>query len=431
VTPRWRLVGLALAGLGLAAALFFSCYERREVETPVARSREAIRNPYLALGRLLDRMGHEVVTVQGAGRLAELPPSHGTLVLTVSRRTLRGERTAELLEWVATGGHLIVASYSLWDDPLREEDPLLDPLGFRQFQHDLRPTPFDTDPPCDCPSTLAEVVTASETEAAEDEAEEEAPAASPSLRNDLLAALQPPTTWDDAEAWWSTREGPLAVQFDRRFYWGDTQGQATWAVAGAHGVHLLRTPHGRGTITALTDDLFLRNEHLGKADHGELAVRLARMGNAPGPVWIVVSEDWPGVFAALRRHAAPALASAALLLLAWLARAVRRFGPLRPGPAPERRRWIEHLEAVGRFHWRDDRGRVLLDGVRGSLLRELELQRPEWTALAPEERARRIARAAGLAPEQVAWALDPAAGANGEAAFVATVGDLERIRAAL
>jgi hypothetical protein len=92
---------------------------------------------------------------------------------------------------------------------------------------------------------------------------------------------------------------------------------------------------------------------------------------------------------------------------------------------------MEHVEAVGRFHWRDDRGRVLLAGVRGSLLRELERRRPDWARLEADGRARRLAAATGLAPERVAHALAPEAAPRSEAAFVSLVADLERIRASL
>src|SRR5690606_22494476 len=195
--------------------------------------------------------------------------------------------------------------------------------------------------------------------------------------------------------------------------------------------HLVQLRHGAGTLTALTDDLFLRNARLGRLDHAELALRLARVPGEAAPVWIVAAERWPGLWAQARAHAWPALVAGAVLLAAWLWRASRRFGPVRPDPPAERRRWMEHLEAAGRFHWRDDGGATLLAAARGALLRELEIRHPAWAQLPAEARLARLADLSGLAPAAVRDALAPGGAPGGEADFVARVARLERIRRSL
>ncbi|HEU4430818.1 MAG TPA: hypothetical protein VFT98_18805, partial [Myxococcota bacterium] len=103
--------------------------------------------------------------------------------------------------------------------------------------------------------------------------------------------------------------------------------------------------------------------------------------------------------------------------------------PLLPARDAARRSWLEHLEAAGRFHWRQDRGAALLAGLRDELAREQLRKRAAWSRLPERERMERLAQASGLSLEQVAHALLGApSGARG---FVAAVRALERVRAAL
>ena len=105
---------LALAVLGLCVGGFFTCFEKREIEIETGVSTAARRNRYLALGRLLERMGHTVVSLSSPERLTALPPPPATLILPTARHSIGAERSESLLEWVRRGGHLVVVTYSVW-----------------------------------------------------------------------------------------------------------------------------------------------------------------------------------------------------------------------------------------------------------------------------------------------------------------------------
>lgn len=385
--------------LALGVGLFFACFERTTVEGEPRYSRQARENPYLAAGRLLEAMGHPVVALEGPGSLAELPPPGATLLLTTRRRTLSPQRTAALRRWVEAGGHLIVETFDLWDDPERREDPLLDPLELRSYHHEV----------------------------SEDrEGEEEEASGAPAPAADDEGEEAPGTSF----AAFPDRPEPLELQFDPRYYWLDPDQGVVLRAGGDSGVHLVTLALGAGLITALTDSHFLENPRIGQDDHAELLVRLARMGGRQGPVWIVISERWPGLLRQLASHALPVVASGGALLLLWLWRAASRFGPVLPMPAAERRRWMEHLEAAGRYHWRCDRGRVLLEASRASLERALSRAHPGWVALPALRRHARIAAASGLSEDEVAAALS-LGGGTGEADFADTIRSIERIRRSL
>jgi uncharacterized protein DUF4350 len=408
---------LVLTVLGLCAAWFFSCFEKREVEIETGVSAEARRNPYLALGRLLERMGHTVVFETNPARLAELPAPPATLILPTSRASIGAERSQALLDWVSRGGHLAVVTYSLWGESEKatekdpelhapRPDPILDRFGLRQWPG-LPPLP----------------------EHGENGLPKAPIAPAPPSFEDLIQGKLPEPK---IEASWAAFDGiePLEVGFSPDFRWLDPQGAAQWSVAGFSGVHLIELRHGLGRISAFTSEDPLVNRWIAQRDNAEFAVRwLRRDENANGPIWIFYEEDWPSLVTLVREHALPALIAGAVLLSAWVWSTVFRFGPVLPEPPRARRAWLEHLEAAGRFHWRQDRGQALLAGMREEVTRRLREHHPGWRALSERERCARIAEHTGVPLDEVEHAL--AVTPSGARSFAASVSALERICAAL
>jgi hypothetical protein len=399
-------MGALLVALGaLGTAGFFSCFERKTIDTLTSGSSEAQRNPYLALGRLLEEMGHEVRWLEGPGSLDELPPAEATLLLTNSRRTLTARRAAPLLEWVRGGGHLITAVHSTWERAERDPDPLIDPLGLFAYRDTIDAADEDS------------------------EAEDEAPEPAIGAFEELLGAIEAFERWDLTAARLDDRR--LEVDFLHSPTWAAPQDVAGWVAYGENGAHIAQVDLAGGRVTALTDDHFARNARIGERDHAELWVRLIGPASEGAPVWIVISERWLGLLSQVWKHAAPAALSAACLLAAWLWHAARRFGPIRPDALPERRRWIEHLEAVGRFHWRRDRARELVGAARNGLHKALARSHPAWARLAEAERNEQIGLLSGLPADQVEAALAPERIPAGEADVIRTIARIERIRASL
>ena len=93
----------------IPVALFFACFEKREVEVATPASPEARANRFLALGRLLSEMGHEVRVLRGPQELEVLPSENATLFLLAPRRSFDARRVDALLAWVSRGGHLVLA----------------------------------------------------------------------------------------------------------------------------------------------------------------------------------------------------------------------------------------------------------------------------------------------------------------------------------
>jgi len=429
---RAAIVGVLVA---LCTAGFFACFEQREVTSRAPASAEARRNNYLALGRLLERMGHGVSVAEDLSALDRLPEPPATVFFAHNRSTLGAERSQQLLDWVERGGHLVVVTYTVWKPPAsagdEEEiesgrpDAILDRFGLRQ-----RVAPQE-----ELAQDNAEAIARSAVEGegdaeASDAGEATPPRAVPTSVDDVLQGRWLPGARESV--WVTVEDGdePLEVEFHSVFWWEDTSEVATWVVAGKRGAHLVEVEHGDGVISAITSDEPLVNDTIGNVQNAEFVVRWLRHGRDElAPVLIFTSTEWPTFWELLTEHGTPALIALAALIAAWLWRSLVRFGPVLPEPDLARRSWLEHLEAAGAFHWRHDRAQGLLAGLRDALRRELALHRPGLARLPERERNAWLAKASGLPEAEVAHALDGTAVAV--RLYVAAVRALARIRAVL
>jgi hypothetical protein len=186
---------------------------------------------------------------------------------------------------------------------------------------------------------------------------------------------------------------------------------------------------GKGRVVALSDLTFLNNRSIGDLDHAEFAWRLATGAPDPKPALIFLRVASPSLWEWLTENAWPVLAAATVLLLAWLARIVPRFGPLEPEPAPVRRSLLEHLRASGRYIWSRGSANALIDAVRDRVWRTALRRRGGLKGLA---HSRAQATLAEIAGRPLATVHDAMQGAGaGPASFIATAGALQEIEAGL
>ena len=411
---RASWVALAASSAALVALFFLSC-EKRSIEIPRGYRGEAARNPYLAAQRMLERLGTPVRSHADLSGLSALPPPDATLIVPTSRRALGKARAEELLEWVERGGHLVVVSWQLFDDAKRDPDLILDPIGVRQFLNEARDEKPESEPapqpPEPAPAEPAPLVT--RTSAVDDEGEPPGP--------EIARAIFP------------DRDTALEVEFDPDFRFElapESTAAEVFEIADANGAHLVTLRKGRGLVTALTDDYFLTQPLIADWDHAELVYRLAHFEGRAGPVWIVYRDEYPSALTLVLRHAWMVVVSGVVLLALWLWSASRRFGPLAPDPASERRELMEHVRASGRFQWRRGAAKALLAATREALFDRVRERHPTLATAAPAEQAESLAELSGLSRAGVQRVLlfrtDTEAGR-----FAQNVATLEKIRRSL
>jgi hypothetical protein len=354
---------IVAAALALAAFWVYTNFELYEQEIEVGLQAEARENPYLALGRFVEHYGASVRTFPVYTRP---PPPGATLYFPAERVVLSARQNAELRAFAEDGGHLIVVTHTLWEEKNKTPDPLLDPLGAAQFENKPRE-------PLQCPAPKTE----------NDE---------PWQKPDPL-----PVSLPDGS-------GTLMLHFDQRFRLEERGSPAVWRLADTFGAHALHYRVGQGAITVLTDDGLLTNREIGKHDHAALATWLLEP-QPGGIIWIIRDHDAPPLWAWLWKYAAPVVLAALVLLAVWLWGATRRFGPIAPDTAAERKSLVEHITASGRFLWQHGASGTLMAAVVQALRQRIRARHPAWAGLAVGDLSAKLAAFTGLPEAAIARAL--------------------------
>lgn len=408
---RGLLLVLALAVL---AALGYYLARNLHLQTrtiELGPAPEVRANPYLGAERFLRGRGVSVDSRRGLSGLEQLPSAGHTLILLGSRASLTPGQSRELLDWAARGGSLIVTAERLWDDARGSSgDPLLDPLGIRQYlAKDLDKTP---QAPADTP----------------DKAAPPAPDG-----GDTASAATPPGAEADAyptltKLYLDNEQAPAYIGFDPAYHLFDAKNRA-YAWANSHdATHLLQMQHGAGLVTVLTDTWIWRNNKLAEYDNAWLLWYLTQ----DSAVTLVYRADSESLFDLLLRNYPQALLAGALLLALLLWRAGLRQGPLQPAPAPARRRLVEHLRASADFLLRQRGHAALLQGLQRDILRRARQRQPGFERLPIAEQWQQLGRMTRLPVGAISQAMRPHPRQRMSAAdFTRQVAHLQTLRNAL
>ena len=105
---KWRFQLLLLVLLGWGIHWFLDNHRWETLETRVGVSVEARRNPWLAAERFLRRLNRSVESQSGRRLLLQPPAAGGVLIVKRLGRVLPPDREQALIDWIRTGGHLVV-----------------------------------------------------------------------------------------------------------------------------------------------------------------------------------------------------------------------------------------------------------------------------------------------------------------------------------
>jgi len=195
----------------------------------------------------------------------------------------------------------------------------------------------------------------------------------------------------------------------------------------ADGDRFARVPYGRGSVDVLASLEFVATDALSPRRHRVFAHQLLAGGDPRGRVHLVHAAAMPSLWRTLLRRGWRVWLPLALLLAGWLWARMRRFGPLQPSPALERRSLLEHVAASGQHAWRYGRADVLFDAMHASMMERLRRRDPQAAALDGEPRLARLVERLQLPAAALRDALqrpDP----RDAKAFVARIATLVRMR---
>lgn len=334
---RWG-VPLLLLLLGALAA---ACLRLETVTREQGMRREALLNPWLAAGRLLERQGLRVRFEPDYGGL----PAHArVIVLATPLEYLDGSEQEALFAWIQSGGHLVSELQEVTPDGRAEpEEALGKRLDVRLREQDITRDAHHPRGRANGPR---------------------------------------PTQLD--------REGQVLARFNASYYLVPGKRAPSWVASDPYGPHAMRFTVGAGRVTVLSDLDWMHNRRLGDGDHAAL---LWRVVDAPAraEVWLIHGVERPSLLRLAWEKAAYFLLSLGLFALAWLWGASRRFGPLQPPAAAARRRLGEHLEASGRYLLRHGGLATLFNASRERLLGQAQRRHPQWRTLPTAALAEQLA----------------------------------------
>lgn len=415
-TVRHYLIGSLLVLLAAACGWWWFDNMELQREARHEKSQAARDNPMLGATLLLRQHGSRVEVHQTLGGLGLAGLANGTLLLASEHGVTTPQQASALLAWVSRGNTLVLIAPRRRSAPgavgpvqpdLVQADPISARLGVERTE-----VAGTASGPCVAAATITS--TSAPTSAPSAPPKKTGQSASPApptfTRTACLRLPASASTWQ-LRVYDVLQSGATA----RRPAWADSDGKAVRAYT-----------EGRGQIIVLASNFF-EDGALRQADHAAVLLELAALRQ--GAVHIVLANDMPHWTRALWQRFSLAVLGLALTLLLLLWAAVRRFGPLLPEPDQQRRAVLEHIDASGRWLWASTEGRqALLDASRTAIDTLLQRRAPELMRLAPEVRARTLARLCGLPDADLQRALRDAAAPHG-AAFTRQLQTLHHVRA--
>lgn len=366
---------LVLAVLGGLGTWWWRTHERVEEWIDLPRTGEAATNPLYVLKLALQK---DRVAVQARRRLQRDQVAlarRDTVLLYNDPRSLSSGDAQALMEWVRSGGHLIVRTPPPGLVGESTQVPLLS---------ELQVVPMaDATGQTDCvPMQVA----------GEDSHVEFCEGRRFAVGAEGAAMPEKP------RAVWRSDDGYVFARFAR----------------------------GAGFVDVIADLDFLTNDKLKDLPHVALTGQLLAPNYRAGTIHLVYAAQMPSLWRTLLLHSWMAWLPLLLALLAWLWARMQRFGPLLPAPAAERRSLLEHIVASGEHLYRYGYAHRLHDAVRAAFLRRLRRVDPQAAALEGEPQFAAIAERFDLPSHDVRAALS-APVARDHAAFRTRIATLIRL----
>lgn len=422
--PLWAIVAIivTLVALVIGAGVFWflRTFERVEDDVEVGYQGMARVNPYYAVELFLEEAG---IPAESRFGLGELPPTdHVILVLT---RDLESRRSmeSELYDWVARGGHLVVAAapppgFDEDEDGADDhQDPLLEMAGLRLRRYQKRNDGISA-------LTPVEPVEPVEPDAgpSEDDDGDEGP-------QGLLALFRPRAEREVVSVSSPLAAGPrlLRLEVDRSWSLVHRDAEPSSGDQGPRPfLPLAYSAVSQGQVSAMVDPYFLTNRAIGEHDHARLLAAITHQRGRPAGAVLVIRARAEGFWALLWNHGWMVLYSLGALLLAWVWMASRRFGPIVPDPKPERRSLLEHIEATGAFLWRQGYQAELLESAREAVRLKLAARLGGETDMEGSDLARAISQETGVRESRVHEAFY-SAGPQDRRTFTDAMRELQRL----
>ncbi len=401
MNPRARIVlivSLVLAGAGMIGAWWFNTHELVSRVQTLPPKGEPTYNPLYALKVALQKHGLNVQSRQRLDLPAMQLKAGDTLVMLGDANALASGEADALLQWVRTGGHLVLPmllqDLSIDHDieqslyarlgilPGEREDCLLLQTkdAVRKRADDLR---------------KARKNKGGKNKAAEDKAAED-------------KAVEDKAARDNAD---DDDDESESFGAERHFCWSprvrlqDKRTATLRMLDGGGDTVVAWLPEGSGMVTIASDLEFLTNRVLEKPISTELAWRVLQPAPGRGTVHLVYRSQMLPLWRLILERGWMIWLPLLLAVLGGLWAATQRFGPMLPSAESGRRSLLEHLQAAGEHVVRYRRSHLLHQQVLAAFNTRLQRRDPYAAALDGQARIAAISAKTGMDPAEVHNAL--------------------------
>ncbi|MEP4889164.1 MAG: DUF4350 domain-containing protein [Aliiglaciecola sp.] len=323
----WTVRILSALIILIAGVYIYKGFETYEKVTDIGFNEEARKQPFLAAKLFLEQQGTDVQLLEDYRLLyantdaAIFPNTDDTIVLSEGEIALSSSIAEQLLDWVNSGGHLVIALNASQDADVFRANSLIQQLNLSVYW-------------------LSE-----ETE----------------YQFVATEIINPD-------------EQPLMVNLETRYRLVLPEDPNIFYTAGdINGPTFAQMEMGDGLITMLTDVYIWNNYQIGVEDNVEL---LAQLGGNSSKVYIFSSRELPHWFSLLYDFAPYFIWFAAVLLALSMWHWSMRFGPIFRTSEDTSTPFSLHIKAAGEFYWRHKRQQALIEEIRHSVIVALHKKRP-------------------------------------------------------
>lgn len=344
---------------------------------------EARTNSMLLAEYFLRSMGQDAEEIKLFAPDAKTLKSSDTLMITSNRTGFDQQRAARLMQWVESGGHLIITARSISDDQ-RARDFILDDIGLHVEWEAFKNTDLEY--------------------------------------NDPINA----EFGDDF--WLLDFSHYLHIVIEDQF-----DEDVLWTIERDDRLFAIEIAKGDGRLTLIPDINIFRNHNLDQHDHAAFLYSLANeqvRSSDDGVFYYSLYEEHTNLLQWLNQYAAPMMISLVIMIVIAIWMIVPRFGPLINVHQPIRRRFLDHLAAAGNYHWRKGHYPRMLLTVRKQLTQQIQTKHPEWISLTREAQVKHLSEKSGLDVVEIENALFDATIERVEH-FVRKINVLEKLRKSL
>lgn len=219
------------------------------------------------------------------------------------------------------------------------------------------------------------------------------------------------------------------IRFDAQNFAVDLRTRIRLAAGDGKRSGFVSVAHGAGRLSVVADGRIFRNRWIGEKDHVALLDVLIRATGREGDIGFT-RGDALSLWSLVREFLWPMLVALLALVVLWLWKNLRRFGPLDSADEALASRGFEHhLEALGDFQWRLDRAAGLLGPVRSRIV-ERGKQACLRSGRSGDDVFRLLADLTGIPGDRIARALSDSAPPDA-AQLTRTTADLQCLLKAL